>query len=196
MAQPGRESIKNPLLVQQSLVEKLLKQSQEKTRLVLELNSFQIQIANRPLFEPVDLRLHEGEVVIVQGPNGAGKTTLMRAIAGLKQPYTGTLNRLVPDSDFVYQAQSHNISSHLPFSIADVVTMGTDIELGKLIKLGLVDEALAKRKWNSASGGERQRALISRSMLSHPQLLLLDEPFNHLDVRHTSLVLRRLGGAF
>ncbi|WP_268808820.1 ATP-binding cassette domain-containing protein [Pseudobacteriovorax antillogorgiicola] len=144
----------------------------------------------------MNLQLYEGEVAIVQGPNGSGKTTLMRAIAGLQQNYSGTLKKYVSSDEFVYQAQSHNISSHLPYTIGDVVTMGTGIEFEKMIELGLVDVALAKRKWNFASGGERQRALISRSMLSHPRLLLLDEPFNHLDVNHAGLVLKRLGDYF
>ncbi|NRA64198.1 MAG: ATP-binding cassette domain-containing protein [Pseudobacteriovorax sp.] len=173
-----------------------MKNSPGQPKPVLELKDFQILIDRRPLFKPVDLCLNEGEVVLVQGPNGAGKTTLMRAIAGLSQNYSGTLNRLVSDDRCMYQAQSHNISSHLPYSIGDVVTLGTGISSEAMISLGLVDAELAKRKWNSASGGERQRSLISRSLLTHPQLLLLDEPFNHLDGNYTSQVLKRIGDYF
>lgn len=159
------------------------------SRLVLKLTGFQATIANRPLFQPIDLDLNEGEVAIVEGPNGIGKTTLMRAIAGLKQPYSGVIQWGMPHERCVYQAQSHNISSHLPFSVEDVVTMGTGIKTEDMTNLGLVDEALAGRQWNSASGGERQRALISRSLLADPKLLLLDEPFNHLDAHHTQSAL-------
>lgn len=171
-----------------------MRPSREKPgRLLLKLESFQARIANKPLFQPVDLELYEGEVVLMQGPNGVGKTTLMRAIAGLKQSWSGSMECAVSAADKVYQAQTHNISSHLPFTVADVVTIGTGIGHADMIGLGLVDEGLARRQWNSASGGERQRALISRSMLSHPRLLLLDEPFNHLDAGFSELALGRLG---
>ena len=169
---------------------------ENQSRLLLKLDSFQVHLANKPLFQPLDLELHEGEVVIVQGPNGAGKTTLMRAILGLHQESSGTKFCRVSTKETVYQAQSHNISSHLPFTVGDVVTVGTGITYSKMIELGLVDEKLAKRQWNSASGGERQRALISRSMLFMPRLMLLDEPFNHLDSQFTRLVLQRLGHFF
>lgn len=169
-----------------------MKSSQKQPRLILELNSFQIRIGDIPLFEPVNLRLRQGEMVLIQGPNGAGKTSLMRTIAGFAHDYNGSMSCYANGDDLVYQAQSHNISSHLPFNVADVITMGTGIKLQKMFEFGLVDQELAKRQWNSASGGERQRALISRSILSEPRLLLLDEPFNHLDVKHTKLVLKRL----
>lgn len=159
---------------------------------VLKLGSYRSEIDRRPLFDAVDLELFQGEVAVIDGPNGVGKTTLMRALAGLPQSNQGTSYCTIARADRMYQAQSHNISSHLPFTIADVVTVGTGICLPELLKLGLVDEELGARQWNSASGGERQRALISRSILSNPKLLLLDEPFNHLDPHNTKLALHCL----
>ena len=104
---------------------------------------------------------------------------MFKAIIGLKAETNGKIHRY--GSKISFQSQTHNISSHLPFSILEVISLANGACKEQILELGLIDEQLMLSAWNQASGGERQRCLLTRSLLTPCDLLLLDEPFNHLD---------------
>jgi zinc/manganese transport system ATP-binding protein/zinc transport system ATP-binding protein len=82
-----------------------------------------------------------------------------------------------------YLPQLSNTGFHLPLSLFDVVRISTPSRVTReeVVSLGLLEASRLDLGWNTASGGERKRALLSRVLLKRPQLLILDEPFNHLD---------------
>jgi ABC-type cobalamin/Fe3+-siderophores transport system ATPase subunit len=87
-----------------------------------------------------------------------------------------------------FLSQLHNREFHIPIRLSDVLSFGLKgpLDLARLDALGLLGRAALDLSWNSASGGERQKALITRVLLGEHDLLILDEPMNHLDLETRS----------
>lgn len=128
----------------------------------------------RELASGLNFSLNAGEVLHVTGANGAGKSQLLRVLLGLQNKSSGTI-RLAPDTfPYRYLPQTQNRTSHLPYSLGEVLDFSGAPNL-------LIEESRLALSWNKASGGERQRVLLSRFFSQPGNLLVLDEPFNHLD---------------
>jgi ABC-type sulfate/molybdate transport systems ATPase subunit len=147
------------------------------------------------VFSNLNMKVFDGELLVVLGPNGAGKTTLLNIIAGLVS-YEGTvLFDGVPvdktptnDRQIGYLFQNLALFPHL--DVASNVSYSLRIngkkeeeimqEVDEL--LGLVKiEHLKHRYPKNLSGGEKQRVALARALATSPKVLLLDEPFNSLD---------------
>ncbi len=133
------------------------------------------------LTNPFDFELKEGEVLVVKGQNGTGKSTLLRGLLGKPKVLEGRFRFQVPMGMIGYLPQQQNSTFHLPMTLRDMLKLS-------LAKWELDDETrdlLAPHQWdlawNTASGGEKKRALVVRALIRHPQVLILDEPYNHLD---------------
>jgi ABC-type Mn2+/Zn2+ transport system ATPase subunit len=150
--------------------------------------------------------LYRGDFVALLGPNGSGKTTILRSIAGFVKPTAGSIRVFGNDAtggigkeirkNIGYVPQAHTIDPRAPFSVADVVAIGRFGAAGmgrrlspedkKLIQRSLRDTGiapLADRPVGHLSGGERQKVQIARALCQTPQVLLLDEPTAHIDVK-------------
>ncbi|SFC06973.1 sulfate transport system ATP-binding protein [Marinospirillum celere] len=152
--------------------------------------------------KPLDLTIHEGEMVGLLGPSGSGKTTLLRIIAGLETADQGQIlfgerdmtrlhvrNRRV---GFVFQ--NYALFRHM--SVADNIAFGLEVlprkerpakaEIKKRVA-ELLDRIelshLAGRYPAQLSGGQKQRVALARALAMQPRVLLLDEPFGALDAR-------------
>lgn len=134
--------------------------------------------------------------IAIAGETGAGKSTLLKIIAGLIQPDAGEVlfeNKKVsgPDEILVpgqpgiaYLSQHFELQKFL--RVEQVLTYSntiSDEEAGTLYEVCQINHLL-KRKTDQLSGGEKQRIAICRLLISAPRLLLLDEPFSHLDMVH------------
>ena len=146
----------------------------------------------------IDLRIKDGEFVVLVGPSGCGKSTLLRMIAGLEDISAGEIriagsrvNEAHPkDRDIAMVFQSYalyphmNVASNMSYSlrlrkiakdrIAEVVA-------GAAAKLGL--GPLLERRPKALSGGQRQRVAMGRAIVRQPKAFLFDEPLSNLDAR-------------
>lgn len=130
--------------------------------------------------QDVSLTLHAGEVMTVLGPNGSGKTTLLRLLLGLESPDQGEVSR-APALSVGYMPQKIAIDSTLPVTVEWFLRLYAQAEIDAVAQE--VDAAhLMRRPMQGLSGGELQRVMLARALLRRPQLLVLDEPVQGVDV--------------
>jgi ABC-type Mn2+/Zn2+ transport system ATPase subunit len=155
----------------------------------------------RPILTEVDFTVPEGDFLGVVGPNGSGKTTILRALLGTLRPLAGEV-RLAPGLRFGYVPQRDQVDYGFPLKVVDVVMMGRYDRIGLGRRPGASDREaayaalehvgirdLADRQLASLSGGQRQRALIARALVGQPNVLILDEPTNGMDLVSTTQIL-------
>jgi len=145
--------------------------------------------------------IHEGDFLGLVGPNGSGKTTVLRALLGTHSPLEGTVVA-DPGLRFGYVPQRDQVDYDYPLTAVEVVLMGRydRIGLGRrpsasdrakamgaLEQVGIPD--LADRHLKNLSGGQRQRTLIARALVGEPNILVLDEPTNGMDLVATTQIL-------
>lgn len=162
----------------------------------------------------VSLAVRPGDLLAVVGPNGAGKTTLLRLLGGLMRPSEGRV--LLGGRAEPWRLPRREVARRLalvgqdplpplPLSVREVAMMGRYARLGPLGAPGPADRGVVRRALEALdcwplrdrslaelSGGERRRVQIAQSLAQEPEVLLLDEPSAHLDLRHVLLLLELL----
>lgn len=136
----------------------------------------------------VQFAMESGQILLITGDNGCGKSTLLRVLMGHWRPVAGEVSAL---PSYQYLPQLENQQAHLPLTLGDVVELGGGAIEGAR-QWGLLPYGFWERGWNTASGGERKRALLARALVADPDLLILDEPFNHLDSISRDRMVRAL----
>ncbi|MFC8428138.1 ABC transporter ATP-binding protein [Streptomyces sp. NPDC057253] len=171
----------------------------------LTVDGLHITLDRTPILHDVHLEADKGGIVGLVGPNGSGKSTLLRAVYRSLRPTEGVVR--VGEDDVwslspratarrtaaVLQDAGGNTTG---LSVTEIVALGRSPHHGLLGRDGTkdhrtVEEAIdrcgvrpfAHRDYASLSGGERQRVLLARALAQNPQLLVLDELTNHLDIR-------------
>jgi iron complex transport system ATP-binding protein len=169
----------------------------------LIVKNLKFSYASTPIIENICMELAPGEVLGIVGPNGAGKSTLLRCIDRILNPLSGSI--LLDEKEMKKMSQME-IARHigyvpqtsarfLPATVFDTVLMGRRPHLGwrsseqdtekifealKLLKI----EHLAFHEFNTLSGGQQQKVLITRALAQEAEIILLDEPTSNLDIRH------------
>ena len=153
------------------------------SKLLIETTGVSLALDGKQILDKVDIRLHRGEIVTLIGPNGAGKSTLVRVILGLIKPDSGEV-KLTPKLRIGYMPQRLTIDPVLPLTVRRFLTLAQRCPESKLIETltEVGAEALLDSAMQTLSGGETQRVLLARAMLRNPDLLILDEPVQGVDV--------------
>jgi iron complex transport system ATP-binding protein len=159
--------------------------------------------------ECVSLEARAGEVLGVVGPNGSGKSTLLRLMAGLLRPERGAvllsgqpvLGRRRKELARTLAFLPQDLETSFPFTVRDVVAMGRypyqgtfgllssrDMEAVEAALRETATTSLARRRFSTLSGGEKQRVLIAGVLAQEPSVMLLDEPTAALDIHHAAEV--------
>lgn len=147
----------------------------------------------RTVLSHVSMHVCEGDFIAITGPNGGGKTTLLKLILGLLKPMSGRVVRNVRNLTIGYLPQKNMIDAQFPISVCPVIKSG-------LLGMKNLDPAEREARYRETlkavglenhagqaigvlSGGQLQRALLGRAIISRPQLLVLDEPLSYIDKR-------------
>jgi len=155
-------------------------------RLALELESLTKGFENELLFSRLDLTIEVGERVAIIGPNGIGKTTLLRTLVGDLTPDDGVV-KWSENSQVGYYAQDHSADFNSNTNLYDWMSQwGQESDDEQAIRrtLGqlLFSQDKINKQVNVLSGGEQGRMLFGRLMLQLPNILVMDEPTNHMDM--------------
>ena len=181
---------------------------------LIEIRGATFRYGEREIFKGIDLDVFRGELLSILGPNGCGKSTLLRCIGGALTLNTGTVR--LDNTDIVslgtrararrigFLFQNHTPS--FPFPVLEVVSMGRAPHLGMFgvpssTDIALSEQALDKvgvlhlkdRPYTEVSGGERQLVLLARTLAQQPDVILLDEPTSHLDLKNQVQSLKTIG---
>ena len=151
--------------------------------LLAEASGVDLTIAGNTVLSNVDLAVNEHEIVTLIGPNGSGKSTLVRLVLGLLEADRGQVF-LRPGLRIGYMPQRLVIDDSLPLTVDRFLRLGgTASRRARMAALGEVAVSrLADSPIQKISGGEMQRVLLARALLREPDLLVLDEPAQGVDV--------------
>ena len=151
--------------------------------ILLTAKNLGLKLQGKTILSEVNLSLRESEIVTLIGPNGAGKTSLIRILLGLAAATEGEVFRR-DDLSIGYVPQRTSINTVLPLRVQDFLKLGArykDEEIAQVL-----DEVGVSHILNSAiqkiSGGELQRVLLARALLKKPNVLVLDEPAQGVDI--------------
>lgn len=150
---------------------------------LLDLQSVSLRLHGNAILENVSLSVRRGEVVTLIGPNGAGKTSLVRIVLGLLKADSGSVLR-EPRLRIGYMPQKLEVDASLPLTVLRFLMLAPNVTKAQGLA-ALEDVAaphLSDRPLQQVSGGELQRVLLARALLRQPDLLVLDEPVQGVDV--------------
>jgi ABC-type Mn2+/Zn2+ transport system ATPase subunit len=165
----------------------------------VRLTGVTVGYGERVALANVTLSIPTGSLLAVIGPNGAGKSTLLKAIAGLLEPLSGTVEVLggPPGREarrIAYVPQAEVVDWAFPVTVGDVVMMGRVPLIGVGRSAGAADRAAVadalqtvgmsdavERQVGKLSGGQRRRVFLARAIAAQPDLYLLDEPVTGVD---------------
>ncbi len=151
--------------------------------LLLHLSGIGVRIGTHTILSGVDLAVFAGEVVTLIGPNGAGKTTLLRVALRLLPASDGRVVHR-PGLSIGYVPQRLTIDETVPLTVRRFLSLGGGVPKGtrRAIAAEVGIEPLLERPVQAVSGGEFQRVLLARALLREPDLLVLDEPAQGVDI--------------
>ena len=168
---------------------------------IIQISDLNAAYEEKTVLSHVDLTVYERDFLGIIGPNGGGKTTLIKSILGLHQPQKGKIHffkngKGVPEINMGYLPQYNNIDKKFPISVYEVILSGLskqksifqrysneqhELVRQMIIQMGL--EGMDKRAIGELSGGQLQRALLGRALVSNPEVIILDEPNTYIDKR-------------
>ncbi len=155
----------------------------------------------RPILPPLSIEIEKGDFWGIVGPNGSGKTTFVRTLLGIAKPVAGKIAGPV-NLKFGYVPQRDSLDLLFPFSVRDIVEMAQyrRCSFFRKIDYAMVNETLerlgiadvAGKMFKELSGGQKQRTLIARALAGNPDVLVLDEPTNGMDIRAEKSIMDSL----
>ena len=163
---------------------------------LISLDNVSVEIKHQKIIHNVSLSISTNQIVTLLGPNGAGKSTLVKVILGL-MPYTsGKITRLA-NLTIGYVPQSIKLNPTLPITVKRFMCLNKQLNSKNVLNiLSLVKaEYLIDKSMHQLSGGELQRVLLAQALAKRPQLLILDEPTQGVDVNGQVLLYDLISNA-
>lgn len=150
---------------------------------LLQAQNISFAIDGKQILHNINLQIDEKQIVTLIGPNGAGKTTLVKVVLGLLAPNDGSVS-LRKNLRIGYMPQRLHVDSSMPISVQKFLQLAVRAkpELIEKVLFEVKASHLLHSQIHSLSGGELQRVLLARSLIQEPELLVLDEPVQGVDI--------------
>lgn len=163
--------------------------------IIISLREISKRWEKKVVLENINFDVRQGDFIAITGPNGGGKTTLLRILLRLLKPSSGTVTYLdngipVKNLSIGYLPQKNMIDSRFPISVREVIAsglIGDNISKDEMnSRINEVTELMgltthSENSIGNLSGGQLQRALLGRAIISRPKVLVLDEPLSYVD---------------
>lgn len=162
---------------------------------IIQFDRVSLGYGRHAVLADVTLAVQAGDFLGIVGPNGAGKTTLLRALLGTLSPLSGQVTTAARARRFGYVPQRELVDETFPLTVREMIMMGRFARIGLLRRPGPTDQArvaaaaehvgiapLLDRRYRTLSGGQKQRTLIARALAGEPNVLVVDEPTNGMDL--------------
>lgn len=168
----------------------------QNTETLISLRGVTMQFDRKITLNDINLDICRGDFIAITGPNGGGKTTLLRIILRLLDPSKGSVTYLGDKGSgkrlrIGYLPQKNLIDSSFPVTVKEVTAFGlmNTPDIAKEERMRRIDDTIrlmglsdhADNAISELSGGQLQRALIGRAIISRPEVLVMDEPLSYLD---------------
>lgn len=164
---------------------------------LIEIKDISVRYDRKTILDNVSLTIYKGDFVAITGPNGGGKTTLLRVLLRLLKPIAGSVTYYDEDGitkrlKIGYLPQKSNIDTRFPITVAEAIRSGQitglfhhrnsseEEEFRRVVELCGVEEYL-NQTVGELSGGQLQRTLLARVLVSRPEVIVLDEPLSYVD---------------
>jgi len=152
---------------------------------LFNIENLTVEFEGKKILDNVSFAMSSAKITTIIGPNGSGKTTLVRSILGIIKPTSGKII-LNPELKIGYMPQKLNLNNHLPLNAEDFLRLEIGDKISDETFVDIIQEIGIKHilplNLQKLSGGEMQRTLLAKAMLSKPNLLILDEPVGGLDI--------------
>lgn len=178
---------------------------------MIQVEALKFNYGNDEILKQISFQVKKGSFVSIIGPNGSGKTTLLKNLCKLLKPNDGHID-LEGEKLRHYKSRAlakkvavvhQGASSEFDFNVGEVVLMGRYPYLNRFQSESINDMEIATgamhqtdtfhlkdKNLHGISGGERQRVMIARALTQEPDLLLLDEPISHLDIKYQLEIMK------
>ena len=168
----------------------------------IHIKDLSIGYRKKPLLSGISLDIQDGDFWGIVGPNGAGKTTFIKTILGSVPPIQGIIEK---NKELIvgYVPQRGTLDDIFPLTALDVVLMGRYSKIGlfkrvrqkdRQVALALLEKVgiphLAHQPFRQLSGGQKQRVLIGRGLATEPNILILDEPTDAMDIEGENNIMK------
>jgi len=150
---------------------------------LVSIKNIAVEYNHQKVLENISFSIEMGKIITLLGPNGAGKSTLVKLVLGLLQPSKGQIIRK-PNLTIGYVPQKLKLDTTLPLTVKRFIQLNRDISNNDIENiLHLVKGSnLIHKTMHQLSGGEMQRVLLAQALIKKPELLILDEPTQGVDV--------------
>ena len=150
---------------------------------LISASSVTVTRDNKNILDNVSLDVGVRDFITILGPNGAGKSTLLKCLMGFFKPESGKIDKKA-QLRIGYVPQQFTSEQTMPITVERFLQLRKSVPMGDIIAVATETniETLLQKPLHILSGGERQRILLARSLIGDPELLVLDEPAQNLDI--------------
>lgn len=159
-------------------------QLEKNNSLILSAQNLKVKRAGKKIIDDVSMSINKNDFITIIGPNGAGKSMLLKCLLGFYKPDSGKIwSKKNIRIGYVPQRLEFNYT--LPINAKDFVLLGKNVkkEVYEKVIIETEIEHILDTQISALSGGQMQRVLLARSLLVKPELLILDEPVQNLDIK-------------